>query len=169
MSNLRKNQLKSVIYYVLVAVITYFFIMGKYIYYVMPNSVAIFLLLFISLGMTLTYSENAHERAASVGLPLLFNIAFFLLGVIGSNGFVTPKAGLESIYWIPLHILNPNLTFMPYFIERANVVFKYLLIIITPSFLLYTGMILGEKIKERLYENVNNLDINFFKKRNKKY
>ncbi len=169
MSNLRKNQLKSLIYYVLVAVITYFFIMGKYIYYVMPNSVAIFLLLFISLGMTLTYSEKAHERAASVGLPLLFNIAFFLLGAIGCNGLATPEAGLESMYWIPLHILNPNLTFMPYFIEKANVVFKYFLIIIAPSFLLYIGMILGNKIKLRLYKNVNNLDLNFFRKRNKKY
>lgn len=42
MSDLRKNQIKSVLYHILVAVVTYFFMMGKYIYEVMPNSAAVF-------------------------------------------------------------------------------------------------------------------------------
>ena len=75
MRDVRKNQIKSVAYQILIAFITYIFIMGKYIYYVMPYSAGIFLLLFISLGMTLKDSEVPGERAASVSVPIMINIA----------------------------------------------------------------------------------------------
>jgi len=164
MSNLRKNQIKSVIYHASVAVITCFFMMSKYIYEVMPNSVAFFLLLFISLGTTLNYSEEPYERSASVGLPMLINTGLFFVGLIGAKGFINENLGEASIYWVPIHMLNPNLTFMPYFIEEANVLVKYFIIIVTPSFLLYTGMILGNKMRKILYKKVNNLNFHSAKK-----
>lgn len=168
MSSLRKNQFKSVIYHVLVAIITYLFMISKYVYDVMPNSVAIFLLLFISLGMTIEYSDKPHERAASVGLPILINTALFFVGLIGANGFPNANIGADSMYWIPVHILNPNLTFMPYFIDKANMLVKYLLIIITPSFLLYVGMLLGHKTRQKLYNRVNDMSFSLNRKNDKK-
>ena len=159
MRDVRKNQIKSILYHVLIAFITYIFIMGKYIYYVMPYSAGIFLLLFISLGMTLKDSEGPGERAASVFAPLLINIALFIVGFAGAGGFADMASGTESLYWVPLHMLNPNITFMPYFIESANPVVKYLAIIIAPSFLMYIGMRLGKTVREKLNERINKFDI----------
>ena len=159
MRDVRKNQIKSVAYQILIAFITYIFIMGKYIYYVMPYSAGIFLLLFISLGMTLKDSEVPGERAASVSVPIMINIALFIVGFAGVGGFADMASGTESLYWVPLHMLNPNITFMPYFIESANPVVKYLAIIIAPSFLMYIGMRLGKTVREKLNERINKFDI----------
>ncbi|MBP9966423.1 MAG: hypothetical protein KBF01_01610 [Proteocatella sp.] len=159
MRDIRKNQIKSFTYQILIAFITYIFIMGRYIYYAMPYSVGIFLLLFISLGMTLKDSDIPGERAASVCVPLIVNLGLFITGYSGSGGFADMASGTESLYWIPLHMLNPNITFMPYFIENANPVIKYLTIIIAPSFLMYIGMRLGNTVRKKLNERVNKLDI----------
>ena len=48
---------------------------------------------------------------------------------------------------------------MPYFIESANPVVKYLAIIIAPSFLMYIGMRLGKTVRGKLNERINKFDI----------
>ncbi|WP_028830187.1 hypothetical protein [Proteocatella sphenisci] len=159
MSNLRKNQIKSLLYQILIAFVTYIFMMGRYIYYAMPYTVGIFLLLFISLGMTLKYSQIPAERAASVCVPMLVNLGLLIVALVGAGGFIGAESGMESLYFVPLHMLNPNITFMPYFINRANLIFKYSVIIITPSFLMYIGMYLGKITREKLKDRVNKFNI----------
>lgn len=160
-TDVRKNQIKTVLFQLLVAIITNVFVMGWFIYYAAPNFVLVFLLLFLSLGMTLKWSENPGERANSVFMPILLNLGLFIVGLIGAGGFIGPLSGAEAIYWLPYHWLNPNITFAPFFMETAGNFIKHAFIIFTPSVLMYLGMIIGNKVRVRLSGRVNNMNLRF--------
>lgn len=162
-TDVRKNQLKTILFQLLVAIFTNLFVMGWYIYYAVPNFVLILLILFISFGMTLKWSEYPGDRANSVLMPILINIGLFVVGMVGAGGFVDAQSGIEAVYWIPYHWLNPNITFAPFFIEKAGNILKHTFIIFTPSILMYVGMIIGNKVRVRLSGRVNNMNLRFMK------
>ena len=151
------NVLKVTIYYFLVAICSNFILRSIYLYKVFPEVMYLFWILFISLGSTMHFVNNQIQRLISVSVPFLLNLIFIVYALSVSGDFPHLLSDGELYSWNYLHYLNLHFLLSPILMLKSMYYFRYLVILITPSILLYLGMSLSNILKCRYQDKINSI------------
>lgn len=151
------NVLKSIIYYFLVAIGSNLMLRSIYLYKVFPEVMYLFWILFISLGSTMKLHSKKIQRLISISMPFLINSICFIYALCVSGNFPHRLSGYSVYSWNFLHYLNLHFLLSPILMVKSMFYFRYIVILIAPSILLYVGMSVSNILQYRYQDKINSI------------